>query len=134
MMLMMLVSVLSFCQYPTTKVINGEPVVIMTLKQGQDINYKFKQLGSEIKDLENEVRKNNVDLRDMETRFIRLNRDFQFTRDSLHLANTEKIFYKKEYERIKNLEFADKKARLHMRIGILVLTASWITFILTSVK
>lgn len=133
-MLMMLVSVLSFCQYPTTKVINGEPVVIMTLKQGQDINYKFKQLGSEIKDLENEVRKNNVDLRDMETRFIRLNRDFQFTRDSLHLANTEKIFYKKEYERIKNLEFADKKARLHMRIGILVLTASWITFILTSVK
>lgn len=131
---MMLVSVLSFCQYPTTKVINGEPVVIMTLKQGQDINYKFKQLGSEIKDLENEVRKNNVDLRDMETRFIRLNRDFQFTRDSLHLANTEKIFYKKEYERIKNLEFADKKARLHMRIGILVLTASWITFILTSVK
>lgn len=124
---MMLVSVLSFCQYPTTKVINGEPVVIMTLKQGQDINYKFKQLGSEIKDLENEVRKNNVDLRDMETRFIRLNRDFQFTRDSLVVAKYETNYYKKEYERIKHLEFVDKKTRFQIKMGMVLLGVTWIT-------
>ena len=130
----MLVSILSFCQYPTTKVINGESVVIMTLKQGQDINAKFTELNSEISDLTNDVRKSQVELRYLENKLTRLNKDFKFTRDSLQVAKNEALFYKNEYDRIKHLEFADKKARVHMRIALVGLAATWIAFILTSVK
>lgn len=131
---MMLVSVLTFSQYPTTKIINGESVVIMTLKQGQDINTKFTKLNSEIQELSKEVSNSRVEQRYLENKITRMNKEHQLTRDSLLLMVNERNFYKKEYDRIKNLEFADKKARVHMKIGLFVLVATWVTFILTSVK
>ncbi len=45
----MLVSLLSYSQYPTTKIINGDTVVMMTLKQGEDINKRFVFLNDSIK-------------------------------------------------------------------------------------
>jgi hypothetical protein len=46
---MMLVSLLSYSQYPTTKIINGDTIVMMTLKQGEDINKRFVFLNDSIK-------------------------------------------------------------------------------------
>lgn len=44
----MLVGHSIFCQYPTVKTIGKDTVVIMTLKQGEDINKKFTKLNDSI--------------------------------------------------------------------------------------
>ena len=44
----MVVSHSSYCQYPAVKVIGKDTVVVMTVKQGQDINQKFMELTGEI--------------------------------------------------------------------------------------
>lgn len=134
MMLMMLVSVSTFCQFPTTKVLNGDSVVIMTLNQGRKINTKFTELNDEISKLNFEIKKNNVELRYMENVITKITKDFQFTRDSMNVLKKERDYYKNEYSRIKNLEFSDRKARKTMRVGLIVLAATWITFIVTAVK
>ena len=41
---MMLVSLSSLCQYPTVKTIGKDTVVLMTLKQANDINQTFSNL------------------------------------------------------------------------------------------
>ena len=48
MMLMTLVSLSVFAQYPTTKKIKGTPVVIMTVPQAEKINSKFGMLEDSI--------------------------------------------------------------------------------------
>lgn len=45
---MMTVSLLTFGQYPTTKTIKGKEVVIMTVSQAKDIDYKFIKLKDSI--------------------------------------------------------------------------------------
>ena len=47
-MLMMMVSLSLFAQYPTTKKIKGQQVVIMTVKQAEAINTKFDILEDSI--------------------------------------------------------------------------------------
>lgn len=59
---MMLVSLSSYCQYPTVKTINNEQVVIMTLKQAEDINKKFSSLNEDILSLKDSVSKTNKNL------------------------------------------------------------------------
>ncbi len=59
---MMLVSLSSYCQYPTVKTINNEQVVIMTLKQAEDINKKFSSLNEDILSLKDSVNKTNKNL------------------------------------------------------------------------
>lgn len=59
---MMLVSLSSYCQYPTVKTINNEQVVIMTLKQAEDINKKFSSLNDDILSLKDSVNKTNRNL------------------------------------------------------------------------
>ncbi len=41
MILMMVVALSSYCQFPKTKVIGRDSVVIMTIQQGRDINQRF---------------------------------------------------------------------------------------------
>lgn len=45
---MMLVSLSSYCQYPLVKTIGKDTVVVMTIKQGEDINKKFGALEDSI--------------------------------------------------------------------------------------
>lgn len=45
----MLVSLLSYSQYPAVKIINKDTIVMMTLKQGEDINKQFVTLNDSIK-------------------------------------------------------------------------------------
>lgn len=46
-----MVPVLTLTQYPIQKIINGDSVVIMTTKQGREINYKFERQKKKITDL-----------------------------------------------------------------------------------
>lgn len=70
---MMLVSHLSFAQYPTTRVIKGDTVVIMTLKQGKDINEKFVELTDKINNLKDSLldRRLKIDTLNTETSQLR---------------------------------------------------------------
>ena len=58
----MTVSLSSYCQYPAVKVINKDTVVVMTIKQGQDINQKFMDLTSEIQTLKDSISKKNTEV------------------------------------------------------------------------
>ena len=58
----MTVSLSSYCQYPAVKVINKDTVVLMTIKQGQDINQKFMDLTSEIKSLKDSISKKDSEV------------------------------------------------------------------------
>ena len=49
LILLILISVSSYSQYPATKKIGNDSVVIITLKQGQDINKRFVILTDSIK-------------------------------------------------------------------------------------
>ena len=55
MMLAMLASLLSYSQYPTTKILGKDTVVIMTVKQGEAINNQFTALNDSVKSLRNQV-------------------------------------------------------------------------------
>ena len=58
----MMVSLSSYCQYPAVKVIGKDSVVVMTIKQGQDINQKFMDLNSEIKILKDSISQKNTEV------------------------------------------------------------------------
>lgn len=58
----MSVSLSSYCQYPAVKVIGKDSVVVMTIKQGQDINQKFMDLTSEIKSLKDSISKKDSEV------------------------------------------------------------------------
>ena len=58
----MMVSLSSYCQYPAVKVIGKDSVVVMTIKQGQDINQKFMDLNSEIKILKDSISQKNSEV------------------------------------------------------------------------
>ena len=52
MMLMMLASLTSYCQYPTTKKIGKDTVVIMTISQAENINNQFTKFRDSILSIE----------------------------------------------------------------------------------
>ena len=56
----MMVSHLSYCQYPTVKVIGKDTLVLMTLKQGQDINQKFMDLTNDIQTLKDSLNRRDI--------------------------------------------------------------------------
>jgi hypothetical protein len=47
-LLLILVAHSSYCQYPITKIIGQDTVVIMTLKQGEEINNLYKDYNKQI--------------------------------------------------------------------------------------
>ena len=49
--LLILISASSYSQYPATKIIGKDSVVIITLKQGEEMNKKFISLNDSIKNL-----------------------------------------------------------------------------------
>jgi hypothetical protein len=51
----MTVSLSSYCQYPVVKTIGKDTVVIMTVKQGDDINKKFMSLNDSLSALNQEI-------------------------------------------------------------------------------
>ena len=58
----MLVSLSSYCQYPTVKTIGKDTVVIMTVKQGQDINQKFLELNDTISKMKSHLENKSVQI------------------------------------------------------------------------
>ena len=103
---MMLVSLTSFCQYPTVKTIGKDTVVIMTLKQGEDINQRFIVLNDSIKTLNESISDKVVKLNLSDLEKSKL--------DSL-LVDKNKIILITEEELKKLRKIMEQRDKLHQQ-------------------
>lgn len=100
---MMLASLSSFCQYPTVKTLGKDTVVIMTLKQGEEINKKFSTLNDSILLLNKQISLSSDSLKSTVNQKVKLSFDLSQTTDSLNFSNLEvkrlnQLLIKKEKE------------------------------------
>ena len=114
---MMLVSLFSYSQYPTVKTICNDSVVIMTLKQGQEINKKFSYLSDSIKNLNNsfqntklELNKIHIEKLKSDSNLLLVNKNFMAAQENLlvsekeikrlnqYIINQDKSFYRERRE------------------------------------
>ena len=56
MLLMMVVGLTAFAQYPTTRKLNGKQVVIMTVPQAEQIDKQFEVLNDSIAELNSRIK------------------------------------------------------------------------------
>jgi hypothetical protein len=131
-----MVSLSALSQYPTTKKIKGEQVVIMTVNQAKSIDEKFQMLEDSIIDLNNQLNgcgtslnftQNKVDI--YTDSITNLNQQITYSQDSIVKLNK---VYKQEVKKIDKLEFIDKRTRFQVKLGLILVSATWIFGILSS--
>lgn len=129
MMLMMMASLSTFAQYPTTKKIKGEQVVIMTVKQAEEIDKKFQALEDSIVTLNDELNGCGTSLNFTQNKVEILTDSINNVNDSI---NKITILYNREIKRIDKLEWIDKKARVRVTTGLAIVLLTWVVGIITS--
>ena len=95
----MLVSLSSYSQYPTVKTIGKDTVVIMTVKQGDDINKRFTFLNDSIKKVNDNLSRYMLE---NSQKLEKVYLDYNF-----EMSNHRKT--KLESDSIKNLYMLNKK-------------------------
>lgn len=106
---MMLVSLFSYSQYPTVKTIGNEQVVIMTLKQGEEINKKFSSLSDSIKILNENLSEKNMRLNISDLQKVKLDSLLAETNKNLVLSNDEIKRLKKILEESDKSHWREKR-------------------------
>ena len=124
---MVMVSHLSWSQYPMIKKLGNDEVVIMTVKQGEDINNQFSKLKDSISDLKNTInsfRINNINLLKTNTSLIdSLNK----TNQTLIVSNNDLRWYREESLKYKNNYISVSKEQRATVIGAGIVSAVFIT-------
>lgn len=132
----MMASLSTYAQYPTTKVIKGEQVVIMTVKQAEAINNKFQVMEDSIASLNNDLNSLNNDFNGAVTSLNFTQNKVEILTDSINnLQNNLTIVnkqYDEEVKKIDKLEFIDRKTRLQVKLGIVLVGAVWLYGIITN--
>lgn len=131
---MMLVSLLSYSQYPTTKVINGETVVIMTVQQGENINNKFVGLKKDIDSLNITLTNTKRDLNFSERQLKILQNELKYINDTIRSKNELIKYYEGQMVRLEKLEYTDKKVRKRVTFGIIGSIIIWVGMAITIIK
>ena len=126
---MMLVSLSTFAQYPMIKKINGKEVVIMTVSQAEAINNKFQLLEDSIATLNNNYNGAVTSLNFTQNKVEVLTDSINHAQDSIIKTNT---LYKQEVKRIDGLQLVDKRTRMQVKFGLIIVAVTWIFGILTS--
>ena len=80
---MILANLSSYCQYPVTKTIGKDTVVIMTVKQAEEINRKFLDLRDSISSLGKTVTTSKVEIDSLKTEKQKLDSNLVFTSEKL---------------------------------------------------
>ena len=93
---MMLASLSSFCQYPTVKTIGKDTIVIMTLKQGNEINNKFSSLNDSLISLNKKLNSTQETITVFQTQNKELN-------DNLSVSNKNLLNSDLEIKRLNQL-------------------------------
>lgn len=127
--MMMLVNLTSFAQYPMIKKINGKDVVIMTVKQAEAIDTKFQVLEDSIIGLNNQLNGAITSLNFTQNKVEILTDSINHAQDSIVKTN---ILYQQEVKKIDKLEFVDRMTRFQVKVGIIIVAATWIFGIITS--
>ena len=114
----MLVSLSSYCQYPVVKTIGKDTVVIMTVKQGEDINKQFTLLKDSLSSVNEEI----LRLRSMVNK---LSVEIDLTGNSLVKSTKELELYKSSYKHAEADILMLKKENRRVVTGLLILLAVW---------
>ena len=85
----MLVSILSYSQYPSVKVIDKDTVVIITKKQGENINKTFSILKDSINRLNINFVKTNNELLSAKDKNLKLDSTLQLAFNNLLISENE---------------------------------------------
>jgi hypothetical protein len=128
MMLLMLVSLSSYCQYPTVKTIGKDTVVIMTVKQGEDINNQFTLLKDSLSTLNQTTLTLRNQLASMGTKNIQLSTNLTKSIDEVGVVTKQVDIYKGKYEEAENTIRFLKRDSKNTIVGLLSLLAAWTVY------
>lgn len=114
----MLVSLLSYSQYPVVKTIGNEKVVIMTVKQGEDINKQFSILKDSLSTTNEEILRlrSMISIKDA---------SLAKSQDQMVIINKQLDTYKSSYELCENDLRMFRKEHKNIVTGILIIVALW---------
>jgi len=121
----MLVSLSSYCQYPTVKTIGKDTVVIMTVKQGEDINNQFTVLKDSLSTLNELTLTLRKQMASMGARNIQLSKNLTKSIDEVGVVTKQVDIYKGKYEEAENTIRFLKRDHKNVVVGVLSLLAAW---------
>lgn len=125
----MLASLSSYCQsYPTVKTIGKDTVVIMTVKQGEDINKQFTSLNDSLSALNKDLLELRVAVGRMNVRNTQLSRNLAKSNDEVITVNKELDVYKASYKNAENDLRVLKRDHKNIVTGLLILLGVWTTY------
>lgn len=130
MMLTMLVSLFASAQYPTTKKIKGQQVVIMTVSQAEEIDNNFTTLNDSISILNSQLKNKIHEVKVVDFKKSKVDDSLQIFKSNLSLANFTIDSLKNETKRIEKLEYVEKRTRVRIGLGLGSLALVWGSFIL----
>lgn len=133
-MLITLVSLSAFAQYPTTKTIKGTPVVIMTVPQAEKINSKFEILEDSISALNSKIKTKSEEVKVVNIKREVTNDSLQIFKTFLFTANQRIDSLNREMKRVEKLEFVEKRTRTRLGVGLVGTVVAWITFAILVIK
>jgi uncharacterized protein (DUF342 family) len=125
---MMLVSLSSYCQYPTVKTIGKDTVVIMTLKQGEDINNQFTLLKDSLSTVNELTLTLRKQMASMGARNIQLSTNLTKSMDEVGVVTKQVDIYKGKYEEAENTIRFLKRDSKNTIVGLLSLLAAWTVY------
>lgn len=134
MIMMMMVSLITLAQYPTTKIIKGKEVVIMTVPQAKAIDNKFIKLKDSINSLNLSLYKKDETLKLTNESLIEINNDLINTQEGLSQSLLLNEVYLKEIEKYKKMEFEDKQVKKRLTIGLTSALVIWLTIFITGIR
>lgn len=134
MLLLMVVSLTVFAQYPTTKKIKGTQVVIMTVPQAEQIDNQFTLLNDSITELNKKIGWKVHEVKVADNQRQKTFDSLQIFRVNLLTANTTIDSLKNQMRRIEKLEFIEKRTRIRLGVGLVGTVVAWITFAILVIK
>ncbi len=133
-MLVMLVSLSVFAQYPTTKKIKGVQVVIMTVPQAEKIDIQFEKMSDSIVELNKKIDKKIHEVKVVDFQREKTFDSLQIFKSNLLIANTTIDSLKNEMKRVEKLEFIEKRTRTRLGVGLIGTLVAWISFAIIVIK
>ena len=122
-------SLSTFAQYPMIKKINGKDVVIMTVNQAEAINNKFQALEDSIASLNNNYNGAVTSLNFTQNKVEVLTDSINHAQDSVTKTT---VLYQQEVKKIDKLEFVEKKTRFQIKLGLIIIAATWLYGIISN--
>jgi hypothetical protein len=104
------------------KTLGKDTVVIMTVKQGEDINKQFKALGDSIQTLKGQI---NILDKQLVTERNSLKANIVSLKEDVNTGQKKTEFFKTENERLKGLVWKDAKAAKRNSIAMITALAAW---------